>query len=624
MICFAMKPLLPARLRFSEQGTPFSPDYDDVYHAAQGAFAQARHVFLQGNGLPERWQGASQFTICETGFGLGTNFLTAWEAWKHDPQRSARLHFLSLEAHPFPVDDLRQWWSTRAPAAWQTAVQSLLRQWPLLTPGLHRLEFEGGRVTLTLAFGPARDLAPKLRAQVDAFFLDGFAPAKNPEMWSVELFKALSYLARRGATAATWCAAGAVRRALQQVGFEVERRPGFAGKQHMTVARYAPAFTPRHALQERQTVSARRCVVVGSGIAGAGLAHALRQRGWSVTVVSASGLATRTDGHLAAAITPLIARDDNIRARLSRAAVLRARARWAAWLGSPALLPCGTLHLARDEAQAERFADTVQALQFPASWLQYLNAEAASQQAGVRVARSAWWLPQAMRIQPGVMIPALLEGVECRQATVSRLHPTQDGWRVDDVHGQCLAEAPVVVLANGGEALQLLTRTGLSAGLDAPQFLSSKQVAGQINVFPTEQSIDVQCVVAGDGYVLPSLAGLTVVGGTYVHDLSVPVPNAAGEAVNRAHLQALLPAADVNEALPGGLSGQAWAGHRHVLPGRLPVVAEHPAAPGLWVCAGYASRGMSWAALAGDILAAELDVEPQVVETDLLHALNWR
>src|SRR5690606_30192963 len=135
--------------------------------------------------------------------------------------------------HPFEQDDLATLWRQRTPDAWQPAVSALLTQWPVLTPGLHRLEFEGGRVTLTLAFGLAKDLAPLLRAHVDAFFFDGFSPAKNPEMWSVELFKTLSYLARRGATAATWCAAGAVRRALQQVGFEVEKRPGFAGKQHM-------------------------------------------------------------------------------------------------------------------------------------------------------------------------------------------------------------------------------------------------------------------------------------------------------------------------------------------------------------------------------------------------------
>src|SRR5690606_34041927 len=108
----------------------------------QGAIAQARHVFLQGNDLPERWRNRHSFTICETGFGLGTNFLTAWEAWRNDPQRPARLHFLSLEAQPFEQDDLATLWRQRTPDAWQPAVSALLVQWPVLTPGLHRLEFE--------------------------------------------------------------------------------------------------------------------------------------------------------------------------------------------------------------------------------------------------------------------------------------------------------------------------------------------------------------------------------------------------------------------------------------------------------------------------------------------------
>jgi len=618
MIYLAMKPLLPARLRFSEKGTPFSHDYDDVYHAEQGAIAQARHVFLHGNGLPERWRGQARFTICETGFGLGTNFLTAWAAWRQDPSRPARLHFLSLEAHPFCREDLAALWRQRAPADWQAPVSALLAQWPVLTPGLHRLEFEGGQVTLTLAFGLARELAPLLRADVDAFFLDGFSPAKNPEMWSVELFKSLSYLARRGATAATWCAAGAVRRALRQVGFEVEKRPGFAGKQHMTVARYAPAFTPRHGLRERQPARERTCVVVGGGIAAAGAAYALRQRGWTVAVMSASAPGT---GHPAAAITPLIARDDNARARLSRAAVLRARARWAPWLGSAALLPCGTLHLASDAAQAARFADAVQALRFPSSWLQYLDADAASRLAGVKVARSAWWLPQAMRIQPDVMIRALLEGARVYQAEAWRIQRDHEGWRVDDARGRTLAAAPTLVLANGWESVALLTRSGLAADLDAPQFLSSKRVAGQINLFETDASLDVRCMVAGDGYVLPPVNGRTVVGGTYVHEVEGFAANAHGDALNLAHLHALLPE---SQRMAGREPVGAWAGFRHVLPGRLPLIAEHPSAPGFWVCAGYASRGMSWAALAGDILAANLEVEPQLIESDLLDTVVWR
>lgn len=232
-------PLTPARLTLAADGTPFSPDYDDVYHSAAGAHAQAKRVFLAGNGLPDRWAGCAQFVIVETGFGLGLNFLATWLAWRDDPQRCRTLHFISLEKHPLAAADL-----ARVHVAWPelaTLSDELGRSWPALEEGAHELEFDGGRVRLSLHFGDAITLLPKLTAAADAFYLDGFSPAKNPELWSPALCGALARLAVNGATLATWSVAGSVRRALAAAGFAVVRRPGFAGKRQMLVGRFAPA-----------------------------------------------------------------------------------------------------------------------------------------------------------------------------------------------------------------------------------------------------------------------------------------------------------------------------------------------------------------------------------------------
>ena len=145
--------LTPARLAYADDGTPFSAEYGDLYHSAQGGLAQAQHVFLRGNGLPERWAGAPRFTILEAGFGLGLAFLAAWQAWREDPRRCARLHFVSVEKHPFGAQDLAV---LHAPHAELAPLSAELRDaWPMLVPGMHRLEFEQGRVVLTLAFGDA-------------------------------------------------------------------------------------------------------------------------------------------------------------------------------------------------------------------------------------------------------------------------------------------------------------------------------------------------------------------------------------------------------------------------------------------------------------------------------------
>ncbi len=207
-----MEPLRPADLSFAEDGTPWSAAFGDVYHSAYGGPAQARHVFLGGNDLPQRWQGRDRFVILETGFGTGLNFLATWQAWRDDPQRCRRLHFISLEKFPLTVGDL-----ARCQQAWPEFAElakQLQASWPVLAPGMHRLYFDNGRVILTLVFGDATQCLRAIDASVDAFYLDGFSPAKNPDLWSPYFCKGLTRLAAPGATLATWSVAGNVRRAL--------------------------------------------------------------------------------------------------------------------------------------------------------------------------------------------------------------------------------------------------------------------------------------------------------------------------------------------------------------------------------------------------------------------------
>src|SRR5712671_2942385 len=209
-----LQPLVPARPAYQE-GTPYSEAFGDVYHSAAGGPAQANHVFLKGNQLPERWAGREHFVILETGFGLGINFLTTWQAWRRDPRRCRRLHFVSVEKHPFSLQDLRTL-HERYPQVKEEAAE-LHSTWPLLVPGGHRLVFEGGAVTLTLFFADIKVIRD-LKLAADAVYLDGFSPAKNPEMWSPQTLRAISRLAAPGATAATWSVATPVRSALEDTG----------------------------------------------------------------------------------------------------------------------------------------------------------------------------------------------------------------------------------------------------------------------------------------------------------------------------------------------------------------------------------------------------------------------
>ena len=194
------EPIIPAEVDFSDPLSPRSPRFDDRYHAAYGAFEQAAHVFLGGNDLPARWQGREAFTILETGFGLGNNFLATWAAWRADARRCTRLRFISIEKHPLRRDDLRR---ALADCAEPALARQLCDAWQPLTPDMHLLSFDDGRVELLLVLDDAGERLHQVVASVDAFYLDGFAPDRNPQMWLPGVFKALARLAAPGATAAT-------------------------------------------------------------------------------------------------------------------------------------------------------------------------------------------------------------------------------------------------------------------------------------------------------------------------------------------------------------------------------------------------------------------------------------
>lgn len=217
-------------------GSPHSPRFNDRYHSCAGATAQALGVFLTGCNLPQRWKDQAHFTILETGFGLGLNFLTTWATWEADPQRCTQLHFVSVEAYPVAAADLVRNVQSAAPPAeterqlFATRVHELAQAWADLSPGIHTLDFALGRVRLTLAVGEVQHMLPELDSVADAVFLDGFSPQLNPQMWSADTLQAVAQHCRAGTTLATYTVAKDVRTRLQALGFSVAKCPGLPPK----------------------------------------------------------------------------------------------------------------------------------------------------------------------------------------------------------------------------------------------------------------------------------------------------------------------------------------------------------------------------------------------------------
>jgi tRNA 5-methylaminomethyl-2-thiouridine biosynthesis bifunctional protein len=625
------EPIVPAEIDFaSDAAAPRAPAFGDLYHPREGPFSQAHEVFLAGNGLPARWRGRSRFVILETGFGLGHNFLAAWAAWRDDPARCDRLHFVSLEKHPPRHGDLQR---ALAAAPWPGLAQQLLAAWPASTPNLHLADFESGRLRLLLGFGDAATLARELVARVDAFFLDGFAPACNAPMWSPELFAALARVAAPGATVATWSAARVVRDGLAGAGFEVKAARGPGRKRDITLARYAPRFVPApppgRAFPEAPP---DHVIVVGAGLAGAMTALAIARQGVPCTVLDrGEEPAAQASGNPAGLFHGTVGRDDGPHMRWHRAAsfVAARRVREARTAGIAAAAD-GLLRLNAGFPVAAMRA-LLHAQRLPPDYVTALDADEASSQAGVRLMAPAWRFTEGGWADPAAWVRWALaaEQVAWRGgATVDALRRRGDRWQALDAHGGVLAEASAIVLANAEDALRLAALPPSWVRRNRGQ-LSWLQ-AGELATTPPRLPI------ASGRYLLSLPDGRLLFGATQHGADDEPQLRDADHRANLAGAEALLGGARL-AADAARLHGRV--GWRVGTVDRLPLIGAAPdpalalparreaprwvaRQPGLFLHCALGSRGLTTAALGGELLAAQVCGAPWPLEADLVDSLD--
>ena len=681
----------PADLALDAQGYPSSPRYGDVYASRAGAAGQARDVFLRGCGLLDAtpaWSGRERFTVVETGFGLGINFLATWAAWRADPQRCARLHYVAFERHPVQASDL----VAHAPAELRDLAAELAAQWPPPLSGLHTIALNyggddphapasrslppegappalgrpgGGGVHLLLAFGDAGTLAPRLQLAADALYLDGFSPARNPEMWQPELLRALAALTRPGARAATYSVARMVRDGLAQAGFNVAVAPGWGGKRQRLQAVFAPRWpSARHPLPEPwPTDRPREAIVIGAGIAGAACARAFALRGWCVEVLEAGAHPAGVGSAMPAGLAHVqLSADDNVLSRLTRAGMEALR--HAAPPGRPDLVRFGgILMTAEDAAQAMRLEGWRETLRLPPQTAQWLDPQAAERALGVGGAGAGWLVDGAVVANAPLCLHWLQSSAGIRlRCNVAAARIEHDGgeWCVRDADGRALARAPQLVLANAATAPALLAASGL---LPAADWMPLRTLRGQAQALPASRWPALRGLRGGwmgRGYALPvpeaaaarlrEASGIAevdwlLVGATYETSDAPLAPAAAWER-NCEGVAALAAGGAIPPASPEP-AATPWlrnvVGTRAVGPDRLPYCGpvpdlraalaepsrwagkrlhELPRHPGLAVCAGMGSRGLTLAALLADCVAAQIEGEPLPIETDLAACLD--
>ena len=578
-----------------------------------------------------------------------------WQAWQEHAPATARLNYLAVEKHPIDIESLSELY-----VGWPelgSLSQQMIEQYPLMLPGSHRLCFEDGRVVLTLLWGDAKQQLADNDAQLDCWFLDGFSPRINPQLWDQQTLSNVARLTRVGGSFSTFSVAGAVRRELTAAGFDWSKVAGFGNKAQMLVGQLKAKPDPQqkspwYRWQPPSAAAGNRTVViVGGGIAGCSSAYALSRRGFQVTLIEqGQNLAMQASGNPAGVISPFISADHSLTSQFSVAAFewvlanLRGLNR-----SQPGVYPdwfhqSGQLRLATDSRTQQRHQRIIESGWFPDQLVVDVDADKASEEAGVNVSCNGLLLPLAGYVEPSKWCQALVEAAGPnltvkfgqRVETVSQ----QEGlWQLFDANGGQLIEANTLVLANANDAQRLLPTVELA----------TTPVSGQVALLPVSSGSEpVSKIVSFGRYLLPALNGCHLVGASFGRDdgseqgeltvspaehgdLLIRVDNQFPGLFDRPNQQQLKGRVSWRSSTPdhlplvgplsaAGVVEQRYQQLHHGRPNhRYPLAST---IPNLYLNIGHGSRGLVSAPLSAELIAAHLAGDVAPLPAGLISALH--
>lgn len=656
--------LTTARLSWQD-GIPESNQFGDIYFNRAGGVEETEHVFLSANGLHERFCAphTRPFVIAETGFGTGLNFLCARALWLERAEATAQLHFISCEKYPLSRTDLSQ--ALSAFPQFSDGIAQLVDAYPEPIPGFFTLRLDGGRVLLTLLLGDALNTLSQLDAQIDAWFLDGFAPAKNPELWNDTLFTQIARLSTLKTTCATFTCAGIVRRGLMAAGFDIHKLPGFGRKREMIAGRFTGHSTPPASEQEATTpeyVQARIAapnkrpplqpiwfqrpdvadvskpvIVVGAGLAGATTARALAEQGIAVKVFERHPQpANEGSGNPQGALYAKLPAKPTSHSRFHLAGLIHTAAlirQWQRKLPQIGQL-CGVLQLAGNDKELARQQQLIETGAYPPTLVRAVSAEDASELTGQACLHSGLFFPEAGWVSPPAFCRTLLDHplIDCHYSVnVTGLQRHERLWLLEGTGFS--AENVVICCAN--EALVF----------DQLAHLPLKPIRGQTS--QARQPADspaLKTVVCGEGYISPPLAGHYCFGASFKlgettldireeehrHNLEIlrrALPELAhqlgnttlaGRTALRCSSADYLPLVGPVPDLPAFIDSYAKLRDD----ARWPFDTPPPLQPGLFINTGHGSKGLISCPLSGQLIAALISGSPLPMEAELSQILH--
>lgn len=646
-----------AHLDWNESGTPVSDQFDDVYFSNVNGLDETRYVFLTQNQLPTRWEHYQhpRFVVAETGFGTGLNFLALWqwfEAFRqNNPEAPLQsLHFISFEKYPLTKDDL-----IKAHQAWPELAEyatQLQDQYPLAIPECHRMIFADGLITVDLWFGDIKTCLPSVptpeHGLVDAWFLDGFAPSKNPDMWSQDLFNGMVQLAKQDCSVATFTAAGFVRRGLIEAGFDMKKVKGFGTKRDMIVGHLAhkTPYTNIHPWFAHQgTDNLHDVAIIGGGIASACLANALIHRGISVTLYCQDEKpACGASGNRQGALYPLLNGNHDDVSRVFAPAFVFARQflNQAAQHFDFAHSWCGVTQLMWDEKSAKKLHRLLQD-QFDPNLVHGLNAQETDAITKQHIGLPSVHYPLGGWLSPEQLTTGLLQHLQQRGLVVHYQCPIQSlDWQEDSQHwhlddGSTTRPHQAVVIATGHQ-FDHFTQT---------QDLPLGKVKGQVSHVPTNDTLtELQTVLCYDGYMAPAdpVTQTHCIGASYHRNQTDTTFEPQAQIDNVKRLRHCVPQ-PWTETVD---SSDNWSrqGVRCVSRDHLPFVGNigrfshimadyadlHTMAPqdvkpvasypNLYAFLGLGARGLTSAPLLGEALASQMCQQPMPFPVDVLETLH--
>lgn len=652
------------------QGMLYSLDYEDFYWSLPNGLAESFYVFLQQNDLPSRWnnlKAADQsFSIGELGFGTGINFLNCCELWLKTAPTNCTLHYFSAEPVPLKTADLAKVFE-QFPSL-SAHGQALIDSYPPAVKGFHSIELYEGRINLCLMVGDAQEMFNALgesvdqrhsvydKKPIDTWFLNGFSPEKNPAMWQKELCKTIASLSSTETSLTTYLTESEVTKSLNTAGFSVNYKQGFADKYQMISATLNASLKnysdnargtnqwhlnqlPSRPLSRQPSVT-----IIGAGIAGCTTAAALSKRGYNVTIIDRHAKAGQeASGNQQAIIYPKLSIRDEPLPRINLAAITLASRYYQTFWNRGLGQQCGVLVIPEGERQLKQFEQLGQHFYHQKSLVRLVDNAQMEAIAGISLDTShglyfskLGWLP------PATICQEILKDhkIALVQGDVAQLfrNKSTGQWELLDAKGEQLSHSDIVVVANAYDCEKF----------EQTNFLGITKLRGQVTELPvTEDSQSLKTVICGEGYIAPPNKGTHGCGATYNkaidskelriqdHQTNLDQITKTDQGIGRAigtvqlnklegranfrcttrdYLPIVGPVPDVSAML------ETYESLRVDARKDSPVMGTY--LPNLYINCGMGSRGLGYAPLTAEVLAAEIHQQLGLLERELRQAMH--